>query len=177
MAGKTTLLRAVGANVLLAQAGAPVCAAAMRWRRARVRTSVHVHDALEAGVSLFLAELRRLKEVVDDAGAPAGAPVLFLLDEVLHGTNSRDRREATRAVLARLAARGAVGVVTTHDLELADDPALAPATTHLHFRERYAAGADGPRMTFDYVARPGRATTTNALALLAALGLGPAPAD
>jgi hypothetical protein len=180
MAGKTTLLRAVGANVLLAQAGGPVCAAALRWRRVRVRTSVQVHDALEAGVSLFLAELRRLRGIVDDAAAPpadgaAPAPVLYLLDEVLHGTNSQDRRAATRAVLARLAAHGAVGVVTTHDLELADEPALAPATVHRHFRERYVTGPDGPRMTFDYVARDGRAPTANALALLEALGLGPPP--
>jgi DNA mismatch repair ATPase MutS len=181
MAGKTTLLRAVGANVLLAQAGGPVCAEAMRWRPLRVRTSVRVHDALEAGVSLFLAELRRLRDVVAAAdgapdgapdGTPGSAPVLFLFDEVLHGTNSHDRREATRAVLARLAGRGAVGVVTTHDLELADDPGLAPATTHVHFRERYAAADAGPRMEFDYLARPGRATTTNALALLDLLGLG-----
>jgi DNA mismatch repair ATPase MutS len=176
MAGKTTLLRAIGANVLLAQAGGPACAAAMRWRATRVRTSVRVHDALEAGVSLFLAELRRLRDVVAAADAPApAAPVLFLFDEVLHGTNSHDRREATRAVLARLASRGAVGVVTTHDLELADDPGLAPATTHVHFRERYAATDGGPRMEFDYLARPGRATTTNALALLALLGLGREP--
>jgi hypothetical protein len=182
MAGKTTLLRAVGANVLLAQAGGPVCAAAMRWRPVRVRTSVRVHDALDAGVSLFLAELRRLRDVVAAADGTAdgagdgrtgrGAPVLFLFDEVLHGTNSHDRREATRAVLARLAARGAVGVVTTHDLELADDPGLAPATAHVHFRERYASADGGPRMEFDYLARPGRATTTNALALLELLGLG-----
>lgn len=198
MAGKSTLLRAVGVNVLLAQAGGPVCAAAMRWRRARVRTSVRVADALDAGVSLFLAELRRLQGVVAAAaettavaaGPEAGAagtasaagaggrgapPVLYLFDEVLHGTNSGDRRAATRAVLARLHAHGAAGLVTTHDLELADAPDLAPAATHLHFREAYAAGADGPRMTFDYVARPGRATTANALALLAMLGLGPRP--
>jgi DNA mismatch repair ATPase MutS len=178
MAGKTTLLRAIGANVLLAQAGGPVCATAMRWRPVRVRTSVRVHDALEAGVSLFLAELRRLRDVVAasdgtaDERSGSAAPVLFLFDEVLHGTNSHDRREATRAVLARLAARGAVGVVTTHDLELADDPGLAPATTHVHFRERYASADGGPRMEFDYLARPGRATTTNALALLDLLGLG-----
>jgi DNA mismatch repair ATPase MutS len=174
MAGKTTLLRAVGVNVLLAQAGGPVCAASLRWRRARVRTSIHVQDALGEGVSLYLAELRRLKAVVDAAALPGHAePVLYLLDEVLHGTNSADRRTATRAVLARLSAAGAVGVVTTHDLELADEPALARATELLHFRERYepGSGASGPRMTFDYVARPGKATSANALALLGLLGL------
>ena len=172
MAGKTTLLRAVGVNVLLAQAGGPACAARMRWRRARVRTSIHVQDALGEGVSLYLAELRRLKEVVDAAATrDGGAPVLYLLDEVLHGTNSADRRTATRAVLARLSRSGAVGVVTTHDLELADEPALARTTELLHFREQYERTADGPRMTFDYVARPGKATSANALALLAVLGL------
>ena len=172
MAGKTTLLRSIGVNVLLAQAGGPACAVRMRWRRARVRTSIHVQDALGEGVSLYLAELRRLKEVVDAAAArDGGAPVLYLLDEVLHGTNSADRRTATRAVLARLSRVGAVGVVTTHDLELADEPSLARATELLHFREQYERTADGPRMTFDYVARPGKATSANALALLAVLGL------
>lgn len=172
MAGKTTLLRAIGLDVLLAQAGGPACARAMRWRRVRVRTSVRVQDALSEGVSLFLAELRRLREIVDAAGEPAAdAPVLYLLDEVLHGTNSRDRQSATRAVLARLHASGAIGVVTTHDLDLADVPALAPDTEHLHFREQYTTDAAGPRMTFDFRARPGRATGANALALLAALGL------
>jgi hypothetical protein len=178
MAGKTTLLRALGVNVVLAQAGGPVCATAMRWRPLRVRTSIHVRDALDEGVSLFLAELRRLKAIVDVAdGARAddGAPVLALLDEVLHGTNSRDRRAATRAILARLHAAGAVTVITTHDLELADEPALAPTTAHLHFREQYLTGADGPTMRFDYVAREGKAVSTNAMALLAALGLGAPP--
>ncbi len=174
MAGKTTLLRAVGLNVLLAQAGGPACAARLRWRPLRVRTSVRVHDALDAGVSLFLAELRRIRDVVSAAEAPPPAPpVLYLFDEVLHGTNSADRRAATQAVLARLTALGAVGVVTTHDVEVASAPGLAPAAAHRHFREGYAAGPDGPRMTFDYVARPGPATTANALALLALLGLGP----
>jgi DNA mismatch repair ATPase MutS len=185
MAGKTTLLRAIGVNVLLAQAGGPACAASLRLRRLRVRTSVRVQDALDAGVSLFLAELRQLRAIVDVAETPADGdpapgqptPVLYLLDEVLHGTNSRDRRTATRAILARLAGGGGIGVVTTHDLELADEPALAPATTHVHFREGYATGSDGPRMTFDYVARPGKAVTTNALALLTVLGLGPPASD
>jgi hypothetical protein len=172
MAGKTTLLRAIGLDVLLAQAGAPACASQMRWQRMRVRTSIRIQDAPGEGVSLFLAELRRLKEIVDAAADSAYPPVLYLLDEVLHGTNSGDRRTATRAVLARLRALGAVGVVTTHDLELADDPALSAHTAHLHFREQYDAGDSGPRMTFDYRARPGRATGANALALLEALGLG-----
>lgn len=172
MAGKTTLLRAIGLNTLLAQAGAPVCASHMQWQRMRVRTSIRIQDAPGEGVSLFLAELRRLKEIVDAAAVAAQPPVLYLLDEVLHGTNSGDRRTATRAVLARLRSHGAVGVVTTHDLELADDPALSAHTAHLHFREQYDAGDAGPRMTFDYRARPGRATGANALALLEALGLG-----
>jgi DNA mismatch repair ATPase MutS len=174
MAGKTTYLRAIGVNALLALAGAPVCARAMRVRRVRVATSIGIRDALGEGVSLFLAELRRLQAIVAAAAEPEAPPVLYLLDEVLHGTNSRDRRTATRAVLAHLRRHGAVGVVTTHDLELADDPALAAGAAHLHFQEGWApAGADGgaPRMTFDYVARAGRATGSNALALLAALGL------
>lgn len=176
MAGKTTLLRTIGLNVLLAQAGGPVCAGAMRWHRMRVRTSIRVRDALDEGVSLYLAELRRLKAVVDDAVAPPeddGVPVLFLFDEILHGTNSGDRRTATRAVLQRLSTAGAVGVVTTHDLELADEPALAPRAQHVHFREHYEQSPDGARMRFDYLVRAGKATSANALALLALLGLDP----
>ena len=176
MSGKTTYLRAVGVNVLLANLGGPVAADAMSLRRVRVRTSVRVSDDLSGGVSLFLAEVRRLRDVVADAGMPGRPPVLFLFDEILHGTNTVDRRLTTRDVLARLSAARAIGIVTTHDPEIAhgwDEPHGADAAgvhvRQIHFRDTLVQGDAGPTMTFDYRARPGPATTSNARRIWAAL--------
>jgi DNA mismatch repair ATPase MutS len=161
---------------VLAQAGGPVCAARLATPRVRVMTSVAVRDSLAEDTSLFLAELRRVKRIVDAAraeggdGAPA-PPVLYLLDEVLHGTNSAERRVATRAVLSHLLAARAIGAVSTHDLSLAADEPLASAARLAHFTETVHDGEGGPRMTFDYRLRPGLATSTNALVLLRLLGL------
>jgi hypothetical protein len=175
MAGKTTYLRAVGLAALLAQAGGAVPAASLRLRRCRVRTSVRVEDDLARGVSLFLAEVTRLRDVVRDAEAPGGPPVLYLFDEVLHGTNAADRRVATRTVLAALRRAGASGVVTTHDPTIAAPDGVGPAPQEAHFDGRVTRGADGAvTLGFDYVARPGPATHANALALLEMLGLPPA---
>ncbi|MBA3890566.1 MAG: hypothetical protein H0X64_08540 [Gemmatimonadaceae bacterium] len=168
MAGKTTYLRAAGLNTLLAQAGGPACAGSTQVRRCRVRTSVRIEDDLGGGVSLFMAEAMRLRAIVAEAEESGAnqAPVLFLLDEILHGTNAHDRREATRLVLRRLTAAGASGLVTTHD------PAIAAAgDRELHFRETISAGGGEFRMDFDYTARDGPATTANALAVLRMLGL------
>lgn len=174
MSGKSTLLRAIGLNAVLAQAGAPVCAARLVTSRLRVMTSVVVHDALAEHTSLFLAELKRVKGIVDAArGAEAGAaPVLYLLDEVLHGTNSAERRVATRAVLSHLLDARALGAVSTHDLALAADEPLASRARLVHFTESvHDAPGGGARMTFDYRLRPGLATSTNALVLLRLMGL------
>ena len=178
MSGKSTLLRAIGTNAVLAQAGGPVCAGEMRLPPLVVGTSVLVEDSLADGVSFFLAELRRLKGVVDlaDRAEREGRVLLFLLDEVLRGTNTLERREAVRRVLGHLMERPAIGALSTHDLELGGVPAIARAAVPVHFRETVAPpGADGPAMTFDYRLRPGPATTTNALRLLAAVGLGGGP--
>jgi DNA mismatch repair ATPase MutS len=169
MAGKTTYLRAIGLNALLALAGGPVCASAFAVRRSRVRTTVRVEDDLGAGVSLFLAEVSRLRDVVADAAAPNEAPVLFLLDEILHGTNAEDRRQATRLVLARLLAAGASGIITTHDPRIAE--ATEGRVAQGHFTDAVASNDGEVKMTFDYTLRPGPATTTNALRILEALGL------
>ncbi len=185
MSGKSTLLRAIGVDVVLAQAGGPVCARAMTLPPLVLGTSILVEDSLADGVSFFYAELLRLKQVVDLAAAARGEgrTLLFLLDEVLRGTNSRERRVAVTRVLGHLLEAGAVGAVSTHDLELGAEPALAAAARAVHFRETLgaphaAAGAEAgadvaarPAMSFDYRLRPGPATTTNALALLAAVGL------
>ncbi|HSL82232.1 MAG TPA: DNA mismatch repair protein, partial [Thermoanaerobaculia bacterium] len=173
MSGKTTLLRAIGTNAVLAWAGAPVCAAGLRLPPVVLATSIAVEDSLEEGVSFFLAELLRLKAVVAAAeAAPSGARVVYLLDEILRGTNSLERRIAVQRVIGRLLALGAIGAVTTHDLEILAEGELAEEAQPIHFRETVRPRPDGgAEMTFDYLARPGLATTTNALRLLKAVGL------
>lgn len=175
MSGKSTLLRSIGVNVVLAGAGGPVCAASLRMPPVDLWTSVRVSDSLAAGVSFFMAELLRLKAVVDAATAHAAAPgdraFLYLLDEILQGTNSRERRIAARRIVGRLVASGAIGAVTTHDLDLAETPSMARAAVPVHFREHVEQGPNGAEMRFDHLMREGIATSTNALALMEAIGL------
>lgn len=173
MSGKSTLLRALGANVVLAAAGAPVCAGAMTLPPVRVRTSMRADDSLAEGVSLFMAELLRIRGVVDDADTGSGdLPVLYLLDEILHGTNTAERRVAARAVIRHLLRRNALGAVSTHDLTLAQAQDLERASRPVHFRETVSEVDGRTHLTFDYALRPGLATTRNALKLLDAVGLG-----
>lgn len=171
MSGKSTLLRAIGINVVLAQAGGPVCAESMRLPPLRVATSMRIRDSLTEGVSFFLAELRRLKKVVDAAERPDGPATLYLLDEILQGTNSAERRIAARSVIRQLLDSRAIGAVTTHDLSLADADDLAARSVALHFTE--SVGDDDKGLSFDYRLRSGIATSTNALRLLAVAGLAP----
>ena len=175
MSGKSTLLRAVGVNVTLAQMGGPVCAASLRLPPVRVATSMRITDSLEYGVSYFLAELRRLKQVVDDAertAAEGQRTPLFLLDEILHGTNTTERQIAVRHILLHLLRVGAIGAVSTHDLSLASIPEIAAVSHLVHFTEQFERGPDGkPEMTFDYHLREGVATSTNALKLMEIVGL------
>jgi hypothetical protein len=172
MSGKSTLLRAIGTNVVLAQAGGPVCATSMRLTPVDIWTSIRIDDSLEAGVSLFMAELKRLKRIVDAArDADRPRPLLYLLDEMLHGTNTAERRIAARRVLNYLVQAGAIGAVTTHDLTLAEDPSLDAAAQRVHFTEQFIQRDAAMTMTFDYRLRPGLATSANALKLLAMIGL------
>jgi hypothetical protein len=178
MSGKSTLLRAVGVNAVLAQAGSPVCAAALSMPPLEVWTAMRVADSLERGVSFFMAELERLKQVVDaarDAGRLEGSTdvprVLYLLDEILQGTNTAERQIAARRVIRLLLACRAIGAVSTHDLTLADAPDLAAAARAVHLTETVDDGPEGARMTFDYRVRPGIARSTNALRLLDLVGL------
>ena len=166
MSGKSTLLRTIGVNAVLAQAGAPVRARRLRLSALAVGTSMRIADSLQAGTSRFYAEIRRLRQLVDLTGGPA--PLLFLLDEILHGTNSHDRRRGAEAVVRGLVARGAVGAVTTHDLSLAAiADALAPRAANVHFEDHLEDG----RLTFDYRMRPGVVRKSNALELMRAVGL------
>ena len=171
MSGKSTLLRAIGANAALAFAGAPVCAASLRIGPLRVATSMRVEDSLEQGVSHFYAELRRLKRVIDLARDPVEsgkAPVLYLLDEILHGTNSRERIIGACAVVRELVALGALGAVSTHDLGItALERELSGQVENAHLEEQ----VQGDAMTFDYVLRPGIVQSSNALRLMRAVGI------
>ena len=174
MSGKSTLLRAIGMNVVLAQAGGPVCATALRVPPLALASSIRVQDSLEQGISYFMAELQRLKEVVDIAeqvGHAGERTPLFLLDEILHGTNTTERQIAARRIILHLLSLGATGAVSTHDLALADAPELAIISQPVHFTEQFTRGADGLSMTFDYQLRPGIATSTNALKLMEMIGL------
>lgn len=171
MSGKSTLMRSIGLNAILAQAGAPVCATSLSLFPVEIATSMRIQDSLEDGISFFMAELQRLKSVVDQAlalKARSGATLLFLLDEILQGTNSAERHIAVRRVVHRLTQCGATGAISTHDLELANSDDLNQVCDAVHFRESFDAEGS---MTFDYVMRPGVATSTNALKLLEMVGI------
>ena len=174
MSGKSTLLRAIGLNAVLAQAGGPVFASALRLPPVTLATSVRINDSLEQGVSYFMAELLRLKWVVDVAEQtqPAGERItLFLLDEILHGTNTSERQIAARQIIRHLLGLGAIGAVSTHDLSLAQAADLAAHSQPFYFTEQFSRGEDGPIMEFDYQLRPGLAPSTNALKLMEIVGL------
>jgi hypothetical protein len=166
MSGKSTLLRAMGLAAVLGLAGSAVCAAKMRLSPMRVYTSMRISDSLSAGVSHFYAELKKLRSAL---GAAQGAfPVFFLLDEILHGTNSEERQIGARWVLGQLIEAGATGAVSTHDMALcALPPTLMDKVRTVHLRE----SVDGERMTFDYKLRPGPVSGGNALLLMRSLGL------
>jgi len=172
MSGKSTLLRAVGLNVLLAQAGAPVCATRLRLPPCDLQTSLLIQDSLERGVSYFMAALARLKTIVDAADRERKGPrrVVYLLDELLQGTNSAERAVAVRAVARHLLHAGAIGAMTTHDLAIASYEPFASHARLVHFSEQIHP--DGS-MTFDYVLRDGIATSRNALRLMQLIGIEP----
>jgi hypothetical protein len=163
MSGKSTLLRTVGVNTVLALAGAPVRAARLSLSALHLGASIRSTDSLEEGRSRFMAEILRLKQVIE-----LPSPVLFLLDELLHGTNSHDRALGSLGLIRALLQRGGIGLVTTHDLSLtrlADE--LAPAAANVHFEDRLDAG----ELVFDYRMREGVVTRSNALDLMRAVGL------
>lgn len=174
MSGKSTLLRAIGTNTVLARAGAPVCASSMRLPPVILETSMRVHDSLQQGLSHFMAELTRLKGVVEAARRvhrDGNGTLLYLLDDVLQGTNTAERRIAARKIIHHLLAEGAIGGVTSHDLALADTDELSAACDPVHFSEQIHEGPDGPGISFDFKLRPGIATSKNALKLLEIVGL------
>ena len=166
MSGKSTLLRTAGINAVLAQAGAPVRARALTLTPLSIGATLRIQDSLQEGRSRFYAEITRIRELADAAAGPR--PLLFLLDELFHGTNSHDRLVGAAGVLRSLLDRGAVGLITTHDLALtaiADE--LAPRAVNVHFEDWF----EGNEMRFDYRVKAGRVTRSNALALMRAVGL------
>ena len=166
MAGKSTFIRSVGINVVLAQAGAPVRAGSMRLSPLNVAASICILDSLQGGLSRFYAEIMRLKHI--DTLSRQATPVLFLLDELLSGTNSHDRRIGTESMVRSLVARGAIGLVTTHDLALAEiATSMGDRAANYHFEDRYEDG----ELHFEYKLTPGIVQTSNALQLMRSIGL------
>jgi hypothetical protein len=169
MSGKSTLLRAIGLNAVLAQAGGCVCATSLRMPPIDLQTSIRVQDSLELGLSYFMAALARLKGVVDAAERPRpGRVLLYLLDEILQGTNSAERGIAVQGVARHLLAAGAIGAMTTHDLNLAAEEPLVSAARLVHFTETVDEHGG---MRFDYRLLDGLATSRNALRLMRLIGI------
>jgi hypothetical protein len=165
MSGKSTYLRVVGINAVLAMMGAPVRARGLRLSRLAVGASMRVSDSLQKGISHFYAEIKRLRQVVDLSSTQ---PSLFLLDEVLQGTNSHDRRVGTEGVLRTLIRNSAIGLVTTHDLALTSLEEVFPdRVRNAHFQERF----EDDRLSFDYRLRHGVVTTSNGIELMKSIGL------
>lgn len=165
MSGKSTLLRSAGLNTILAWAGGPVAASAMTVSRLHTGASVRVVDSLQDNRSRFFAEITRIREIVERTRAEQ---VLFLLDELLSGTNSHDRRIGASAIARELVEAGAIGFITTHDLALAEiERDLGGAAANVHFDDRMQEG----RVEFDYRLKPGVVTHSNALELMRAIGL------
>ncbi len=166
MSGKSTLLRTVGINVVLALAGAPVRASRLQLTPLVAGATLRIQDSLQEGRSRFFAEITRIRHLADVAAGPT--PLLFLLDELFHGTNSHDRLVGATGVLRSLLDRGAIGLITTHDLALtkvADD--LTPRAANVHFEDTF----EGGEIRFDYRMRSGPVTRSNAIALMRAVGL------
>jgi DNA mismatch repair ATPase MutS len=184
MSGKSTLLRAVGINTVLAMAGAPVRAKSLRLSPLQVGTRIHSSDSLQEGRSTFFAEILHIRRVFDLAGAkPAqdgtarsnasalnleSRTLLFLFDELLEGTNSKDRRIGAERLIHGLLDRGAIGIVTTHDLALTEiTTAVGDVIRNVHFEDQ----VEGNEMRFDYRLRDGVVTKSNAIALMRIIGL------
>ena len=166
MSGKSTLLRTVGTNAVLALAGAPVRAHQLRLTPLAIGATLRIQDSLREGRSRFYAEITRVRQILDLTRGDV--PVLFLFDEIFHGTNSSDRRIGAEAVLRSLIASGAIGLATTHDLALADIAVnLGAAAGNVHFADTL----EGGELRFDYRMKPGVVRHSNALALMRSVGL------
>ena len=165
MSGKSTLLRTVGINIVLACAGAPVCATMFKCAWLKVYSSIHINDNLEKNISNFYAELLRIKIIMD--AAKIGEPMIFLIDEIFKGTNSKDRILGAQSVVKNLHRLRAIGLVSTHDLELSRLEQGLPLVKNYHFTDQIK----GNEIAFDYQLKPGVSQSTNALALMKIIGI------
>ncbi|MEL7568098.1 MAG: DNA mismatch repair protein MutS [Dehalobacterium sp.] len=165
MSGKSTFLRTIGINLVLAYIGAPVCAEDFQCSFFHIHTSMRINDNLDTGTSSFFAELVRIKTILGES--KEGKPVLFLLDEIFKGTNSRDRHTGAKHLIKKLSSTGAIGLVSTHDLELGDLSKESPYIKNYHFAEYYQNG----KIYFDYKLKPGVSTTRNAIFLMKMAGI------
>ncbi len=167
MSGKSTFLRTIGINLCLAQAGAPVCATRFEWSWSRIGCCLRINDSLDAGLSFFYAEVKRLKALLAATEDKSAPPLLFLIDEIFKGTNNRERLIGSRAYIKALSKGNGFGLVSTHDLELTDLEKEISSLINAHFQETVADGA----LEFDYTLRPGPCPTTNALRIMELEGL------
>lgn len=167
MAGKSTFLKSLGVNLVLAYAGGPVAAAGLRLGLFRLYSCIKVSDSVTDGFSYFYAEVRRLKALLDALGRDHPYPLFFLIDEIFKGTNNRERFLGSRAYIKTLAGKDRAGVITTHDLDLTRLEEEITLFRNYHFREEVHEG----RMVFDYALRPGPCPTTNALVIMEMEGL------
>ena len=165
MSGKSTMMRSVGVGAVLAMAGGPVCARSLRIAPTAVGASIRIADSLQENASRFYAEILRIRQVLEMSRQ---GPLLYLLDEVLAGTNSHDRRIGAEAIVRGLVERGAIGLVSTHDLALAQiAESLAPRAANVHFEDHIEDG----KVVFDYRMRAGVVTKSNALELMRSVGI------
>jgi DNA mismatch repair ATPase MutS len=166
MSGKSTWLRAIGVNLVLAYAGGPVCARRFRCSIMDIYTSMEIRDDLLEGVSTFYAELTRIKMILDHSRL--GRPMLYLIDEIFRGTNSLDRITGAQVVLRTLSSNGVIGLISTHDFELCElEKEPWSNFKNYHFEEQYLNGG----IQFDYKLRPGRCITSNARYLMNMVGI------
>jgi DNA mismatch repair ATPase MutS len=164
MSGKSTLLRTIGINTVLAMAGAPVRAKSLQLTPLQIGASIRINDSLHEGSSRFYAEIKRLRQLFE----PTGWPLLFLLDELLQGTNSADRRIGAQGLIRALLKKGAIGLISTHDLALTEVAGLDPgAIRNVHFQDELSDG----KLTFDFKLQPGVVTKSNGIELMRSIGL------
>jgi hypothetical protein len=167
MAGKSTFLKAVGVNLCLAAAGGPVNAARFQVAPVRLFTCIHITDSVTDGLSYFYAEVKRLRSLLDELRALDQPPLFYLIDEIFRGTNNRERLIGSRAYVGALLGAPGLGLLATHDLELAGLAENSPQVGNYHFRDEVREG----ELAFDYMLRPGPCPTTNALKIMAMEGL------
>jgi DNA mismatch repair ATPase MutS len=166
MSGKSTFLRTVGINVVLANAGAPIRGKALRLSPLALGTRIRSSDSLQEGRSNFYTEILRIRQVFETIGT--GPPLLFLFDELLEGTNSKDRRIGADGLLRALIHQGAIGIVTTHDLALTEiTHSLGDIANNAHFQDF----VENDQMRFDYKLQEGVVAKSNALELMRLIGL------